>query len=95
MADAATYQIEVQGKIGRRWRRWFDDLAVTVTEPPGAAPMTILTGRVADQAALLGTLQKLYTLGLPLLLVRRLARRKQEVHGRQDVDCDPSYARPR
>jgi len=32
---------------------------------------TTLTGTVADQAALLGLLQKLYTLGLPLLLVRR------------------------
>jgi hypothetical protein len=30
-----------------------------------------LTGPVADQAALLGLLQKLYTLGLPLLLVQR------------------------
>ena len=36
-----------------------------------APAITTLTGAVADQAALLGLLQQLYTLGLPLLLVRR------------------------
>lgn len=86
MAEEETYQIEVQGKIGRRWAHWFDDLTVAVREPPGAAPLTILTGRVADQAALLGTLQKLYTLGLPLLSVRRHVPAEPEVDRREDVN---------
>ena len=71
MADPRIYEIEVQGRIGERWADWFDDLAVDARD--GAeGPVTTLTGSVADQAALLGLLQRLYTLGLPLLLVRRL-----------------------
>jgi hypothetical protein len=70
MADAWTYEIEVQGRIGERWAHWFDDMSVNARgEAEGAT--TTLIGGVADQAALLGLLQRLYTLGLPLLLVRR------------------------
>jgi hypothetical protein len=70
MASTWTYEIEVQGRIGERWTHWFDDMAVVVQGETQDATTT-LTGTVADQAALLGLLQKLYTLGLPLLLVQR------------------------
>jgi hypothetical protein len=63
------YEIRVQGRIGDRWAHWFDDVQVTAQGEVDNA--TTLVGPVADQAALLGLLQKLYTLGLPLLLVRR------------------------
>jgi hypothetical protein len=72
-----TYQIQVQGCISQRWANWFDDMTITVKDqddigqPGGGSAITTLTGIVADQAALLGLLQKLYTLGFPLLLVRR------------------------
>ncbi len=70
MTKGRTYEIQVQGRIGERWAHWFDDMSVTVAgEAQG--PITTLTGPVADQAALLGLLQKLYTLGLPLLRVER------------------------
>lgn len=71
MTEGQTYEIQVQGRIGERWAHWFDDMSVAVG---GEAhrPITTLTGPVADQAALLGLLQKLYTLGLPLLRVDRL-----------------------
>jgi len=70
MSEAWTYEIQVQGWIGERWAHWFEDMSVSAQgEAPGAT--TTLTGAVADQAALLGLLQKLYTLGLPLLLVQR------------------------
>ena len=73
----ATYQIQVQGWISERWADWFDDMTISVSDeddagqPGGGLAITTLTGTVADQAALLGLLQQLYTLGLPLLLVRR------------------------
>jgi hypothetical protein len=66
-----TYQIKVRGRIGERWLHWFDGMSVMACgDPPGAT--TTLAGTVADQAALLGLLQRLYTLGLPLLLVRQV-----------------------
>ncbi len=70
MTEGRTYEIEVQGRIGERWAHWFDDMRVGIRgEAQGT--VTTLTGEVADQAALLGLLQKLYTLGLPLLRVER------------------------
>ena len=69
MSTAQTYEIQVQGRIGERWSYWFDDMAISAQGEAQDATTT-LTGTVADQAALLGLLQKLYTLGLPLLLVR-------------------------
>ena len=70
MTQPWRYRIEVQGQLGERWAHWFDDMHVTIE--PGAEPeTTTLTGAMVDQAALLGVLQKLYTLGLPLLLVQR------------------------
>lgn len=73
----ASYEIQVQGCISERWAPWFDDMRITIEEQqfagqPGASlPITTLSGTLMDQAALMGLLQKLYTLGVPLLLVRR------------------------
>jgi hypothetical protein len=64
----AAYRIQVQGQLSPRWADWFEGLLVAHDDPA----VTTLTGVVADQAALLGLLQRLYTLGLPLLLVKRL-----------------------
>ncbi len=65
----AIYQIRVQGWIGSERSDWFHGFALTTEEEPGSPIVTTLCGSVADQAALLGLLQKLYTLGFPILLV--------------------------
>ncbi len=70
MTQPWRYRIRVQGRVSERWTHWFDDMDINVQA--GAGPeVTTLTGAVVDQAALLGLLQKLYTLGLPLMLVQR------------------------
>jgi hypothetical protein len=66
-----TYPVQVQGWISERWADWFDGMMITVRDEGDAPAITMLTATVADQAAVLGFLQKLYTLGFPLLLVRR------------------------
>ena len=80
MADQGQYQIQVHGRISERWRNWFDEMTITQDRTSDGVAITTLTGIVADQAALLGLLQKLYTLGFPLLLVRR-----KEVIGMSEV----------
>jgi hypothetical protein len=80
MADQGQYQIQVHGWISERWQNWFDDMTITRHRTSDGVPITTLTGIVADQAALLGLLQKLYTLGFTLLLVRR-----KEVGGMSEV----------
>jgi hypothetical protein len=68
MATAEIYEIRIKGRLGPEWSTWFNGL--TVTNQPGGE--TILSGAVADQAALHGLLIKVRDLGLPLLSVRRV-----------------------
>jgi hypothetical protein len=66
------YRIRVEGWLSERWMHWFEEMDVDVHSGP-VAEETTLAGTVADQAALFGVLQHLYTLGLPILLVEREA----------------------
>jgi hypothetical protein len=66
MADV--YQIRVRGHLGAGWSEWFAGLRIT-NEANGEA---VLTGPVADQAALHGLLARVRDLGLPLLAVTRV-----------------------
>jgi hypothetical protein len=59
------YQIRIKGHLGREWTDWFEGLTVTLEEDGD----TLLTGPVADQAALHGLLKKVRDLGLPLVSV--------------------------
>ena len=68
--EAVRYEIRIQGVLDQCWSSWFDGLQLT-SQPGG---VTVLTGPVADQAALHGLLAKVRDLGLPLLEVRRLDR---------------------
>jgi len=64
----ATYQIKVQGKLDENWPHWAGEMAVTVINDDNGFSITTLTGTV-DQAALLGLLRRLYSLGTPLISV--------------------------
>lgn len=63
------YRIKVKGTLDRKWSDWFDGFTIT----PQANDETLLTGPVADQAALHGLLAKIRDLGLPLLSVKRVS----------------------
>ena len=66
---SAHYEIRVEGHLDRsRWSRWFDGMEVR----PAEDGTTVLSGLVADQAALHGLLAKVRDLGLPLINVCRL-----------------------
>ena len=62
------YQLRVKGHLDPRWNSGFDGLRITLEDNGDA----LLTGPVADQAALYGLLKRLRDLGLPLLAVNRL-----------------------
>jgi hypothetical protein len=59
------YQIRLQGHLGSQWTDWFEGLTITLEEDGD----TLLTGPVADQAALHGLLKKVRDLGIPLISV--------------------------
>jgi hypothetical protein len=65
--DPGAYEIRIQGHLEPRWAAWFDGLSLS-NEPDGT---TLVTGPVADQAALHGLLQRVRDTGLPLISVER------------------------
>ena len=64
----AVYQIRVAGRLDPAWSDWLPGLAFT-TEAGGD---TLLTGPVADQAALHGLLRAVRDLGVTLVSVNRV-----------------------
>jgi hypothetical protein len=62
------YQLRVEGGLDDRWSEWFEGLTIT----PAENGETLVTGWVADQAALHGLLKKVRDLGLPLLSLNPL-----------------------
>jgi hypothetical protein len=59
------YQIRISGHLGRQWSDWFGGVNITLEDNGN----TLLTGPVADQAALHGLLRRVRDLGMPLLSV--------------------------
>ena len=62
------YQIKLKGQLDTRWTDWFGGMAVALTEDGD----TLLTGPVADQAALHGLLRKVRDVGIPLVSVNQI-----------------------
>jgi hypothetical protein len=67
--DGARYEIRVKGHLGREWADWFEGLEFR----PCENGEMLLSGRIVDQAALIGVLTRLNRLNLALLSVRSLA----------------------
>jgi hypothetical protein len=65
ISNAQNYEIRLKGHLEARWVKWFDGLAITLDENGD----TLMSGPVADQAALHGLLKKVRDLGLPLISV--------------------------
>lgn len=59
------YRIRLKSHLGADWADWFGGLTITLTE----GGETLLTGPVADQAALHGLLKKVRDLGVALVSV--------------------------
>ncbi len=59
------YEIRLKGHLDDRWAEWFEGLTITLEENGN----TLLSGPLADQAAMHGILKKVRDLGLTLLSV--------------------------
>jgi hypothetical protein len=69
--EAGRYEIRLTGHLDERWGAWFDGMTVS----RAGDGTTVISGPVADQAALHGVLQRVRDLGLPLISVMQV-----EVH---------------
>jgi hypothetical protein len=73
--ESEYYQLRIQGHLDDQWADWFAGLAVTREENGD----TLLSGPVADQAALHGPLRKVRDLGIPLVSVNRVESGQADV----------------
>ena len=67
-AQRGSYEIHVRGQLDESWSDWLEGLEVKLLDNGEM----ILSGRIEDQAALMGTLNKLYRLNLTLLSVNEV-----------------------
>jgi len=63
------YEIRGSGQLNPERASWFGDLALAVEQTPDGGTVTVLSGPVADRAALFGTLSRIRDLGLALISV--------------------------
>ncbi len=68
------YEIRLKGHLNHRWTGWFEGLIITLEEDGD----TLLTGPVADQAALHGLLKKVRDLGMVLVSVVQVRSNRSE-----------------
>ena len=68
----ATYRIEIEGLLDERWSDRLAGMTIKIPDRNEHPLVTILSGRLTDQAELLGVLNALYNIRVTLLSVRRL-----------------------
>lgn len=66
--DPACYRIRARGALEARWSHWLHEMQLKVETNADTSVLT-LSGTVRDQAALMGVLNQLSALGLPLISV--------------------------
>ena len=74
--SVADYRIRVQGILDPKWSNRLGGVTISQEDRSGLTSMvTVLEGKMTDQAALFGLLIALYDLQLPLLSVEYIASR--------------------
>jgi hypothetical protein len=68
------YEIRVKGHLNNQWSNWLEGLQVKLLDNGEM----ILYGTVVDQAALIGILNKLNRLNLPLISVNEVKKRTMD-----------------
>jgi hypothetical protein len=68
MDTQTVYEIRIEGHLSQSWVAWFEGLSLRHEENG----QTVLTGPLADQAALHGLLMRIRDLGIPLVSVNRI-----------------------
>jgi hypothetical protein len=65
--DSTAYEIRLKGRLDARWTADFEGLTLR----HDADGTTVISGAIADQAALHGLLQRVRDLGIPLVSITR------------------------
>ncbi len=76
-AERDSYEIRLKGHLDERWVSWFEGFTIAHGFQNGA-PVTKLSGSIADQAALHGLLIKLRDIGITILSINLVEPEKGE-----------------
>jgi hypothetical protein len=69
LLEPAVYRISIQGILDKNWSEYCCGMTIEHESDPKRDTMTILSGRLVDQSALIGVLNWLHDLGCPILAV--------------------------
>ena len=67
-----TYKIEIEGELNEIWVDAFEGKKITTRKREDQSVVTCLTGPVLDQCELMGILNGLFELHLPILTVKNV-----------------------
>lgn len=70
MDQPSVYTIVVQGHLGTSYSDWLEGMTFAHAYDDQLHPVTVLTGELLDQAALIGVLRSLFNLQHPVLYVK-------------------------
>jgi hypothetical protein len=73
-SEPQMYRILVQGNLDPRWSEWLQSMSIASEQTADGSRSAVLTGPLADQAALRGVLTRLWDLNLDIISVTRIAR---------------------
>jgi hypothetical protein len=76
-----TFEIRVPGRLNPSWVDHVDASTITYTDDEEEGPLTVVMLRNADQSALIGLINVLFGLGVPLVSVRHITNAKREEPG--------------
>ena len=69
MYDTAVFAIRIQGEIGKDWAEYFGARTISMERSEAGFPVTVLATEPMDQAGLVGLINHVNMLGLPLVSV--------------------------
>ena len=73
MFDPAVFLIRIEGRLGESWSEYFGAQSISVEEDETGLSSTTLISEPVDQAALVGMINRLNGLGLPVVSVECLS----------------------
>ncbi len=71
------YELRVNDRLTEETATWFEDMTLIVDETT-TPPQTLIQGIIRDQAALYGLISRIRDLGLLLLSVNLIERKKED-----------------
>lgn len=69
MYEPTVFRIRIQGKLDKSWFQYFGAQSVSVEEDKAGNVVTIIISDPIDQGALVGLVNHLNSLGIPLISV--------------------------